>query len=97
MKPSRLITRRTALIAGVGAAGGLFVPGYIKGLPPTYGHILRMGDNLTYAAHRILLRSRGPVREYSHKDISSFPAIGTTDPAAVGMPNRSESYATLRT
>ena len=96
MKPSRLITRRTALIAGVGAAGGLFVPGYIKGLPPTYGHILRMGDNLTYAAHRILLASRGPVREYSHKDISSFPAIGTTDPAAAGMPNRSEAYATLR-
>ena len=28
-------------------AGSLFVPGYIKGLPPTYGHILRMGDNLT--------------------------------------------------
>ena len=82
MKGTRLITRRTALLAGVGAAGGLFVPRYIKGLPPTYGHILRMGDNLTYSAHRILLPSRRMVREYSHKDVSSFPAIGTTDPAA---------------
>ena len=36
------------------------------------------------------------VREYSHKDVSSFPAIGTTDPAAPDMPNRSEAYGALR-
>src|SRR6187551_4042677 len=96
MKPSRLITRRTALIAGVGAAGGLFVPGYIKGLPPTYGHILRMGDNLTYAAHRTLLPSQRLAREFSYKDISSFPAIGMTNPGAPGKPNRSEDYARLQ-
>jgi DMSO/TMAO reductase YedYZ molybdopterin-dependent catalytic subunit len=96
MKPGRLVTRRTALLAGVGATGGLFVPGYIKGLPPTYGHILRMGDNLTYSAQRILLPSRRAVREYSHKDISSFPAIGTTDPASPHIPNRSDEYGPLR-
>jgi DMSO/TMAO reductase YedYZ molybdopterin-dependent catalytic subunit len=96
MKPARLITRRTALIAGLGAAGGLFLPRYVKGLPPTYGHILRMGDNLTYSAHRLLLPSRRMVKEYSHKDISSFPAIGTTDPAALGIPVASEAYAKLR-
>src|SRR5687768_5882052 len=95
MKRPRLVTRRTAMI-GLGAAGGLILPGYIKGLPPTYGHLLRMGDNLTYAAHRVLLPSRRMVREFSHKDISSFPAIGTTDPASLDMPNRSEAYATLR-
>jgi len=84
------------LVAGVGAAGGLFVPGYIRDLPPTYGHILRMGDNLTYSAQRILLPSRRAVREYSHKDISSFPAIGTTDPASPDIPNRSDAYGPLR-
>ena len=96
MKPVDLITRRRALIAGLGAAGGLMLPGYLKRLPPTYGHILRMGDNLTYAAQRTLLPSRSLVKEYSHKDISSFPAIGTTNPAAPDKPNRSEVYAKLQ-
>ena len=95
MKPADLITRRTALI-GLGAAGGLLVSRYVKPLPPTYGHLLRMGDNLTYTAHRILLPSHRLVREYSHKDISSFPAIGTTDPAALDKPNRSQAYARLQ-
>ena len=77
-------------------AGSLFVQGYIKGLPPTYGHILRMGDNLTYSAQRDPPAIAALVREYSHRDVSSFPAIGTTDPAAQDMPNRSEAYGALR-
>jgi len=96
MKPADLITRRRALIAGLGAAGGLLLPRFLKGLPPTYGHILRMGDNLTYAAHRVLLPSQTLVREFSHKDISSFPAIGTTNPGALDKPNRSDAYAQLQ-
>ena len=39
-----------------------------------------MGDTLTYAAHRALLPGQSLAREYSHKDITSFPAIGTTNP-----------------
>jgi DMSO/TMAO reductase YedYZ molybdopterin-dependent catalytic subunit len=55
-----------------------------------------MGDNLTYAAHRTLLPSQRLAREFSYKDISSFPAIGTTNPGAPGKPNRSEDYARLQ-
>lgn len=98
MKPADLITRRHALLVGLGAAGGLLVPAQLKRLrlPPTYGHILRMGDNLTYAAHRTLLPSQRLAREFSYKDISSFPAIGTTNPGAPDKPNRSEDYARLQ-
>ena len=98
MKPADLITRRHALLVGLGAAGGLLVPAQLKRLrlPPTYGHILRMGDNLTYAAHRTLLPSQRLAREFSYRDISSFPAIGTTNPGAPDKPNRSEDYARLQ-
>jgi DMSO/TMAO reductase YedYZ molybdopterin-dependent catalytic subunit len=98
MKPADLITRRRALLVGLGAAGGLLVPAQLRRLrlPPTYGHILRMGDNLTYAAHRTLLPSQRLAREFSYKDISSFPAIGMTNPAAPDKPNRSEEYARLQ-
>jgi DMSO/TMAO reductase YedYZ molybdopterin-dependent catalytic subunit len=97
MKPADLITRRHALLVCLGAAGGL-LPAQLKRLrlPPTYGHILRMGDNLTYAAHRTLLPSQRLAREFSYKDISSFPAIGTTNPGAPDKPNRSEDYARLQ-
>ena len=98
MNPADLITRRRALLAGLGAAGGLLIPAQLRRLrlPPTYGHILRMGDNLTYAAHRTLLPSQRLAREFSSKDISSFPAIGMTNPGAPGKPNRSEDYARLQ-
>ena len=98
MKPADLITRRRALLVGLGAAGGLLVPAQLRRLrlPPTYGHILRMGDNLTYAAHRTLLPSQRLAREFSYKDISSFPAIGMTNPGAPDKPNRSEEYARLQ-
>ena len=67
-------------------------------LPPTYGQLLRLGDNLTYAAHRALL-PRGLAREYGREHISSFPAIGTTNPADPNMPlsaTLGQRYAGLR-
>jgi hypothetical protein len=51
----------------MGAA--LMLPGCSKPLPPTYGSILRMGDNLTYVAHRALLQGQSLAREYRHADI----------------------------
>jgi DMSO/TMAO reductase YedYZ molybdopterin-dependent catalytic subunit len=80
---TRLITRRRAILTGLASLGGVAVARYSpKDLPPTYGHLLRMGDTFTYAAHRaILLPGQHLVREYSEKDITSFPAIGTTNPA----------------
>jgi hypothetical protein len=92
MKPSRLITRRRILVTGLASAGGFLLARGARTLPPTYGNILRMGDNLTYAAHRILLPGPSLVKEYTHADIGSFPAIGTTNPADLGKPGLSESY-----
>ena len=40
-----------------------------------------MGDLLTYKAHRLLLPAHSLAREYDYADISSVPAIGTTNPA----------------
>jgi DMSO/TMAO reductase YedYZ molybdopterin-dependent catalytic subunit len=64
-----------------------------KPLPPTYGNILRMGDNLTYIAHRTLLPGQSLAKEYSYRDISSFPATGTTNPADSSKPSFNETYA----
>ena len=72
--------------------GGLLLPGCSKNLPPTYGNLLRMGDVLTYTAHRTLLPRQSLAREYSHEDISSVPAIGTTNPADPGNPYFSATY-----
>jgi DMSO/TMAO reductase YedYZ molybdopterin-dependent catalytic subunit len=91
----RLISRRAALVTGLAGAGGYLLTRNLGELPPTYGHILRMGDNLTYAAHRVLLPGQSMAREYGRGDISSFPAIGTTSPADVGR-SGSEAYALLQ-
>lgn len=72
----------------MGAA--LMLPSCSKPLPPTYGSILRMGDNLTYVAHRALLQGQSLAREYRHADVSSFPAVGTTNPS-----EGNEEYARL--
>jgi hypothetical protein len=66
MENRKLITRRQALVTGLASAGALLLPGCSKELPPTYGHLLRMGDNLTYRAQRLLLSPTARVREYSH-------------------------------
>jgi DMSO/TMAO reductase YedYZ molybdopterin-dependent catalytic subunit len=96
MKTNGLITRRTALLTGLASLGGLLLPGCSKKLPPTYGNLLRMADNLSYAAHRVLLPGQALVREYSHKDISSFPATGTTNPGDPNRPNSNEVYRNLQ-
>jgi hypothetical protein len=96
MKTNHLITRREALITGLASVGGLLLSGCSKKLPPTYGNILRMGDTFTYAAHQVLLPGESLVKEYTHGDISSFPATGTTDPGDPNKPNSSEIYRNLQ-
>ena len=81
MNNNNLITRRKAIIAGLSSLGSFLLPGCTKPLPPTYGNILRMGDVLTYTAHRALLPGQSLVKEYDYRDISSFPATGCTNPA----------------
>ena len=80
MKKKHLVTRRTAIITGLTSVGGLLLTGCVKKAPPTYGNILRMGDALTYAAHRALLPGQSLVKEYPSTAISAFPATGTTNP-----------------
>jgi DMSO/TMAO reductase YedYZ molybdopterin-dependent catalytic subunit len=96
MSPRRLLSRRNVLLAGLTAAGGLVLFGQRKKLPPTYGHILRMGDNLTYAAHRLLLPGQTMAREYSPRAITSFPAVFISDPGDRNHPMSSESYRRLQ-
>jgi DMSO/TMAO reductase YedYZ molybdopterin-dependent catalytic subunit len=95
MKNKQLITRRTAIITGLTSLGGLLLPGCSKKLPPTYGNLLRMGDALTYMAHRTLLPGQSLSREYQHADITSFPATGTTNPADPAKSSCSNEYAQL--
>jgi DMSO/TMAO reductase YedYZ molybdopterin-dependent catalytic subunit len=82
MKINRTMTRRAAITAGLAGLGGIVFARYPGELPPTYGHILRMGDTMTYAAQRALLPRQTLVKEYTRADITSFPAIGTTDPGS---------------
>ena len=100
MHRNEIVTRRTALVTGLSPLAGLVMSGCSDGIPPTYGNILRMGDALTYKAHRFLLPARSLAKEYSHRDISSVPAIGTTDPSNPGQPffnaTGGEEYARLR-
>ena len=81
----RLITRRRALFTTLAGVGGLAITRDWSDMPPTYGHPLRMGDNLTYAAFRLLPRQR-LVKEYTLADISSIPAQGVIDLAAAKTP-----------
>lgn len=93
MKKQYLITRRTAIITGISSLGALLLHGCSKSSPPTYGNILRMGDALTYNAHRALLPGQSLVKEYSYRDISSFPATGTTNPGDASGRSFNEEYA----
>ncbi len=92
MKKKHLITRRKAILTGITTLGGIMLTGCTKKLPPTYGNILRMGDAFTYEAQRTLLPEQSLVKEYRYSDISSFPAIGTTNPADASKPTFNESY-----
>jgi DMSO/TMAO reductase YedYZ molybdopterin-dependent catalytic subunit len=91
-----LITRRRAIVTGMAAAGGFILTRYPKDLPPTYGNLLRMGDTFTYAAQRALLPGESLVKEYSQKDITSFPATGTTKPGVPDAPGFSDIYRRLQ-
>lgn len=91
---SRLITRRRALFAGLAAVGGLVVTRDWIDMPPTYGNLLRMGDDLTYAAFRLLPRQR-LVKEYTLADISSIPAQGVIDLDAADRPKIVDDYRRL--
>jgi DMSO/TMAO reductase YedYZ molybdopterin-dependent catalytic subunit len=96
MKTPRLVTRRRALVAGLASAGGLLLTRSPKDLPPTYGNLLRAGDSLTYAVHRAVLPRRSLAREYGVAEITSFPAIGTTNPGHDPKTPLLESYGRLQ-
>ena len=96
METNKLITRREMLLGGLAAMGGLLVTGCGKQMPPTYGNLLRLGDVLTYRAQRTLLPGQSLVREYSHKDICSFPATGCTNPGGQARPKPNEDYQRLQ-
>src|SRR5437763_88411 len=93
MKTTGLITRRGAILTGLAAAGGgLAVTRLLKNAPPTFGNVLRLGDSLTYAAHRALLPAQTLAREYGHVEITPFPATGTIHPAAGKTPELAAAY-----
>lgn len=82
MNKNRLLISRRQIFTGLASTGGLLLAGCSsKELPPTYGNVLRMGDLLTYRAFRTLLPAQSLAREYTHRDISSSPAVGNTNPA----------------
>jgi len=81
MKSEHVLTSRRAIITGLASSGGVLLAGCSDTQPPTYGNLLRMADNLTYRAQRLLLPRLSLAREYDSHDITSIPAIGTTDPA----------------
>ena len=85
------ILRRTFL-KGVASSAGAMLAGCSDSGPPTYGNLLRMGDNLTYRAHRLLLPEHSLAREYDLGDITSVPAIGTTNPASPDKTSYSEQH-----
>ena len=93
------IPRRT-FIAGLASSAGLSLTGCGGAEPPTYGNLLRMGDVLTYKAHRWLLGANSLVKEYDRGAISSSPAIGTTNPGDASQylfdPRYGETYDRLR-
>jgi DMSO/TMAO reductase YedYZ molybdopterin-dependent catalytic subunit len=100
MNDSQISMPRRAFVKGLAVSStGLLLPGCAETEPPTYGHLLRMGDLLTYKAHRLLLPRQSLAREYDYSDISSAPAIGTTDPGdseAPGFnPEQGEIYERL--
>lgn len=92
MKTTGLITRRGAIVAGLASVGGIVLARrFPKILPPTGGNVLRMGDSLTYGAQRALL-GQSLVREYDPRDVTSFPATGTTDPGRTVKGEPGEAY-----
>jgi DMSO/TMAO reductase YedYZ molybdopterin-dependent catalytic subunit len=83
---------RRRFIGGLLASGGTALAGCSQTEPPTYGNLLRMGDLLTYKAQRLLLPEHALVREFERIDITSSPAIGTTNPGDAGKPGFNPRY-----
>ena len=83
---------RRKFIAGIATSAGALLAGCAKTEPPTYGNVLRMGDFVTYKAHRLLLPANALAREYDRSQISSAPAIGTTNPADASQPFFNPEY-----
>jgi DMSO/TMAO reductase YedYZ molybdopterin-dependent catalytic subunit len=97
MKKKNLVKRRTVVVAGLTSLAGFLLYKSLKtSKAPTYGNILRMGDEFTYEAQRALLPGQSLVKEYTHNDISSFPATGSTNPGDASMPYFSKEYASLQ-
>ena len=71
---------RRTFIKGLASSAGFALAGCAETVPPTYGNLLRMGDLLTYKAHRLLLPAQALVKEYDYSDISAAAAIGTINP-----------------
>ncbi len=81
MRKKRLMTRRKAIFAALTSVGAVLLFSRFKKAPPTYGNILRMGDDLTYIAQRGLLSQRALAPEYQKSEITSFPVTDIGDPA----------------
>ena len=93
MKKKNIITRRTAIVTGFTAIGSYLLYRTVKApAVPTYGSILRAGDNFTYEAQRALLSKKALAKEYSRSDISSFPATGTINPGDEHSQNFKKEY-----
>jgi len=99
MAGNSVLVSRRALIGGLASTGGLMLAG-CSGEQPTYGSLLRMGDNFTYGAQRLLLPAKALAREYDRSAISSMPAIGTVDPSRADSefysPEGGAAYAALK-
>lgn len=100
MANQRMLFSRRGLIGGLGSSSALLLTGCGESQPPTYGNLLRMGDNFTYAMQRSLLSPTSLVREYDRSEITSMPATGTYDPAIASTgahdPEGGRNYAMLR-
>ena len=87
-----ILLPRRALFGGLVSLGGLALAGCTDENPPTYGNILRIADDFTYRAQRLLLPRNALVRQFDHADITSMPAIGTTNPGNAREPAFSTDF-----
>lgn len=81
MNAPRIVTTRRRLLTGLASLGGAALAGCSETMPPSYGNVLRMGDALTYRAQRLVFGTGALAKEYGRGDITSVPAVGTTNPA----------------
>ena len=81
---SNLLTRRRIITGALaaGAAGAAVLAAKRSELiPPDHGGLFGVGETLTYAAQRVLLRRNPLAREFRRDQISTnFPAINTVLP-----------------